>query len=98
MDVTLTDCCPCDMRLSEFNSTTNCPVGIINGSLHLNSGSKKVIAVEMSIPYFDYDLTMPPICEFDCHTLLTGRQLGNFVKPGPLAGAPPKFAGCFTKP
>jgi hypothetical protein len=82
------------MRITEYSSKTDCPNGVIGGSFHLNSGSKRVAEVEMSIPYFNWDFNASH-CEFNCADLTTGYAMGNFVKVSDLQGASPVFAGCF---
>ncbi len=96
MDIAMAPCCVCDMRTSEYGSSTDWAGGIINGSLHLNSGSKKVVDLEISTPYFDYNI--PPGCDPDCHDFMTGYRLGNFIAPPMIAGGIPRLAGCFGSP
>ncbi len=90
------DYCRCEMRIDEYSSSTNNSGGFIEGSFHLNAGSKRVVAVEMSIPFFDWSFEESH-CEFDCGQLSTGYPMGNFVKYDYLAGYPGTLAGCFGR-
>jgi hypothetical protein len=93
-DVVAGKCCSCDMKIGETTSTTDCTDGYIEGSFHLNSGSKKVTGVELSVPFWNYDFNASG-CKFDCGTITTGYALGNIVKTSDLAGYYPSFLNCF---
>jgi hypothetical protein len=92
--VNVETCCTCDMKLTPTSSTTNLGAGDINGQFHLNSGSKKVVGVEMSILYFDY--TVPDGCNLDCKLFHHGSTLGNFIKNNALQGVTSIFPGCLN--
>jgi len=96
-EVVVTSCCTCDMKISENTSTTNNTAGFIEGSFYINSGSKKVVGMELSVPFWNYSFDASG-CKFDCSTLTTGYSLGNIVKTNDINGYYPTPTGCYDEP
>ena len=93
-NVVVTSCCFCDMKISENTSTTDFAGGAIINAFHINSGSKKVVGMELSVPYWNYDWAASG-CKFNCDELSTGFPLGNIIKYSDINSYFPTPTGCF---
>lgn len=95
-EVVVTSCCACDMKIVKNESTTDWAGGYIIGAFHINSGSKKVVSMDLSVPYWDYNFEEAG-CKIPCDQFATGYWLGNLVKFTQVNGYDPVHAGCFDE-